>query len=213
MSTKDILSNAALIAGEEVHPQVEAIRELAAEIETSDPELLTIEETNILKIAKSHDDSVNLINIEDAIRAGSTREDGFPNLALASYRMSLEKEILYVTVQSDGSVRFRKLYEHNNKWEMQLPESTLPEVTNLTRFFYPREGSTQVPLVPLTLRQKDTDGVVLLFEVADWKLETIRALDPYLLRNVAGYIYEVLGTWNITDLELEVYQAGRKMGA
>jgi len=37
-------------------------------------------------------------------------------------------------------------------------------------------------------------------------------VDPYLIKHAAGYIYYILGTWDITKLELDAYDAARRLG-
>lgn len=58
---------------------------------------------------------------------------------------------------------------------------------------------TPVPFIPPKLRP---DGNIsnywILFEVQDWKSYPA---DPFLLQQVSGWLYSVIGEWELTDLE------------
>lgn len=220
MSTKDVLSRAVLIAGEEVTPQIGTIEELVADIEALAPELRTTEEKQILEVARATKESLPLINLASAIKAGGVRPDGFPNLAVASYVVSFNKEMVETTLYKNGGLVFqdtadwRKKWQH--EWQCTFPAGTLLPPPNNGFFFsgpnYPLCGSASVPTVPTFLRQKDVRDVVLLFEVAEWNKLAPIPTDPYLLRRIAGYVYAILGSWDITERELKAYQAARDLG-
>lgn len=59
--------------------------------------------------------------------------------------------------------------------------------------------SSPVPHIPPKIRPKDEiSGYWILFEVQDW---TEYPADPYLLKKITGYLYAVVGEWDLTDLE------------
>lgn len=101
-------------------------------------------------------------------------------------------------------------------WSLHFPENTFepirfPSWSWLSESVF-KEAQTPTPSVPGILRQKNPEGVILLFEVSRWEEMIQPNLDPYLLRHVVGNVYAVLGTWNITDLEAEAFRAARDLG-
>ena len=117
-------------------------------------------------------------------------------------------------VEEDGAVRFiDQLRPHwrysRGRVETEAGALTLP--TGFVPGHQIREydggaWATLVPIVPPRHRPRrgGLAQYLVLWEVEDWRwhTETARApRDPALLRHVAGDIYAVLGTWDLSDLE------------
>lgn len=211
MTTQDLLSHAVVVAGEEIYPQLGTIAEHVADVGKIPAALRTSDEKALFKVAKASKSSLPLINIATAIKAGGVRPDNYPNLAIASYEMSFQQKDCHVFVNSDGSVVFQDDASDWPGWSSRFPAGTLPAVTGFWSWVFPIGASTAVPLVPSVLRQKNPKDVVLLFEVAEWKPEIRKAVDPYLLKQVAGDIYAVIGTWDVSERELKAYQTARSL--
>ena len=59
--------------------------------------------------------------------------------------------------------------------------------------------SVDVPFIPPAIRPTDEiSGYWILFEVKNW---TEYPADPFLLKKVSGWLYAVIGEWDLTDLE------------
>lgn len=211
MSTQNLLTQAVQLAGEEISPMLGSISDHMKEVEAIPVDLRTESEMELLKVAKAFKRvSAPLLNLTVAIQAGGVREDGYPKLAIASYDMSVSQVRVHTVVHQDGSLEFNG--RGSERWEMEFQSGTMPQVKGMKSWAYPLSASAVVPLVPPSLRQKDYEDLVLLFEVADWDPEVRAIVDPYLLKKVAGDIYAVVATWDITKLELQAYNIARKMG-
>jgi hypothetical protein len=209
MSTHNLLEQAVIVAGTEIRPQLGTIKDIVTELENLDPDLRTDQEKALFKLVKAINTSLPLINLASAITAGGVGSDGFPRLAVASYDMSFRQQDVRVRVDVEGSLWFRGRFRD---WHVSFPDGTLPPVTNIfKKMWYPIEAIDTPPIVPPLLRQANSTNVVLLYEVANWKRVVRAPLDPYLLRQVAGNVYAILGTWDITERELRAYQAARDL--
>jgi len=212
MSVADLLKQSVMVAGEEVKPQIGTMSVLAAELKTINPALLTNEEKRLLKVAEATKESLPLINIASAIKVAGAGPDGLPRLAIASYEMSMGRDDVTVAVRVDGSLEFYT-WMTSKRWSIKLPAETLPKRNRWFLFETPSLCRiTSIPLVPLALRQNEQSDVVLLYEVIDWKRLIVVPGDPYLLRHIAGYVYAILGSWDISQRELDVYQGARNLG-
>lgn len=215
MTTKNLLHEVVEVSVDEIRTSFGSIGDLAEEIKSTKPALRSESEKSILKIARASRTALPLINLSMAIRVGGVRPDGYPNLAVAHYDSSICDTPCQVQVNSNGEVTFSGRFNREIRsewgWEIKLPQGTLPEVGFLASLAYPLTAESPVPLVPLTLRQKTSQDVYLLYEVAEWK-PVRREVDPFLLKRIAGDVYAILGTWDVTKKELEAYQLARHMG-
>ena len=155
--------------------------------------------------------SLPLIDVSRAIKFGGQLKNGLPRLALATYKMSFKGKKVYVEVKRNGRVDFySSSAARNSDRILRLPKETFPRRSELQVLFslrpYTLEARTAVPLVPPELRQEDSKKKFVLFEVNEWE-DVPRPIDPYLLLHVQGYIYAVLGSWDVTEKELSAYQA------
>lgn len=220
MSTKDLLSQAVVIAGQEVTPQVGSLQEMTEEIEGIEPRLRTEEEEGLLRVARATKKNLPLINIAKAIQVGGANPERMPRLAVAPYLGSLERRRVQAYVDEDGRVEFTceisvDLYNH---WQLNLPPQTLPRLEGLARVgnqigIGPALFREHViPLVPPPLRRRQEEGVVLLFEATNWQKPIAYAGDPYLLKHIAGFVYAVLGTWDLSEREVKAYRTAGDLG-
>jgi hypothetical protein len=74
---------------------------------------------------------------------------------------------------------------------------------------YVNEATTQVPYIPPRIRSLVRPGDLVLWETQpeDWSVERPIPLDPAILRHVAGYLCEVIVTWDLTPLEASAIRA------
>jgi len=128
--------------------------------------------------------------------------------------MSFAGEKVFVKVTKSGAVTYHGHGKDN--WNISFPAGTLARFRSQEWVFddrvFPMKAWAVVPIVPPELRQDNPNDVVVLFEVVAWKRLTPLRADPYLLKKVAGNIYAVIGTWDITERELRAYQTARDLG-
>lgn len=88
----------------------------------------------------------------------------------------------------------------SRRWEFLglLPETTFKGTRRHIQF------EAMAPHIPPHLRPKTLDRYTLLWE-ANW--EKLAPVDPALLRQVAGDLYVVVATWDLTELERAVLNA------
>jgi len=191
------------------------INEKALELKKIPKSLRTDTENQLLEIKKAQREYTNLIDISKALSYGNTiikgPSSGFPHLALAQFIIS-DKQQISVEVDGEGNVRyFPRGWESHWCREFQ---QVFAKVSGFRSLRYPIEADTNVPLAPLSLRDYAKSGIYdVLFEVAEWNnVRTNTLLDPYVLKYIAGSIYAVIGSWDITTLELKAYQAARNIG-
>lgn len=214
MSTLNLLQQSVVYAQDEADAQVLGLPERYQDILNLHPDLRTKQEaalvTLIEGVLEARRNNLPIVNIATAIRTGGVK-DKFPCLALATYEASIKRLEVQVRVNSDGSARFySEVFMHSSS--VDLPAGTLPRAGFFSSWYYPVSATTIVPLVPPALRQSDASGHLVLFEVSEWGEFRSAALDPYLLKQIAGNIYSVVGSWDITELELEAYQKARTLG-
>jgi len=73
-----------------------------------------------------------------------------------------------------------------------------------------RQWETDVPLIPIGIRPPSLVGYKILFE-PDWAIvaRTSVSYDPYLLKEVIGVYYQVVASWDVTELEINAMRAAR----
>jgi hypothetical protein len=129
-------------------------------------------------------------------------------------------------IQRDGSVEFidRVRPWHNYRKGIyaiaagfELPADFVAG-ENLSNAWYSTAWAAQVPIVPPKLRPRgghvNLSNYATLWEVDDWQWmrDPAPACDPALLRHVAGDIYAVVATWDLTELERLVL-SGRRLAS
>lgn len=210
MSTASILQQSIIVAGQEITPIIGSLQERAEKIAQFDPNLYTDEEEKLLEIYRLAQGSTRLINIQSAIMVGGANEKGFPRLAIANYFLSLARKRVWTQVNRRGAVSFENDPNWPD-WNWRCPAGTLPAWKGLGKLRSDRYASTTVPQVPLELRQPSGKGVYVLFEVNEWRPE-VRPVDPVLLQYIGGDICAILGTWDLTEKEVEVIRATKQLG-
>jgi len=167
--------------------------------------MLTQKEKSLLKYIKNKElFNVPALDVDEAFRVAGANERGLPRLAIASYDSSINSKKIQLTMFDGGSAGFS--YERITKPSDAYYTTKNGIFTNSRR--YSDRASTDVPLIPPELRQKDTRNVFVLFEVAKWDEEP-RPVDPYLLRKIDQNLFIILGTWDLTQFEIDTYQACR----
>lgn len=132
-----------------------------------------------------------LINLSEVIKTAGTFESGLPRLAVL--RADLGK--CFCRRWQDGSVRFGEL-QWSRKGDINFPSGTFERRNE------PVDGKAIVPLIPPQFRPVESQlkNYHILWE-AEWK--TIPK-DPALLKKLAGDLYVVVATWDLTPLEQAV---------
>jgi hypothetical protein len=126
-----------------------------------------------------------IIDVQAAFHTTGLNEKNQPLLAMAR----ADWQICYFhrwQRRFSGSRRYRSngFRIPNNAWNWNLGRGDL---------------ETPVPFLPPTLRPTDSlTNYWILFEVKDWQEYSA---DPFLLKRVSGWLYAVIGEWELTDLE------------
>lgn len=213
MSTVNILEKAVKVGEENINAHIGNTLSKLDQINSIPEELRTENEEELFKILKASKQSLPLLNVETAIKAGGIFPNRLPRLAIAPYFLSIDNEPLYAVVSSKGGVQYTDQDDHTCGNYNRFPNVGLPMPKGLFEFlpFYPRMAGTAVPLVPALLRQKDNRNLYVLFEVEEWSLVR-RVVDPYLLKHISGSIYAILGAWDVTNLEIKSFQVAKDLG-
>ena len=207
MDTQTLLQVAVSTSQEDAVGELKDILEYAESLKNLPPDQLTDEEKKMLPIAKAFWDHLPVVDITLAIKAGGVFPTGLPKLALAPYYLSLERGKITVEITRWGSFTYSHRDLQKMKWRIILSNNILPT----SEIKGDLAGEILVPLVPPTLRQSDHGDLVILFEVGEWKHAT-PSRDPYLLKHLVGDYYAVLGSWNVTDLEIRAFNKARRIG-
>jgi hypothetical protein len=173
-------------------------------------------------------DDVALISLSKTIAAGGTttrtlvhrrgseheRREDYLLPTLAACRSSA-RFVYSLGVEQDGSVKFIDQLQpwwnyRSGRIELEPGSFELPHGytagQRIDTWSGSRAWSALVPIVPpkhMTRENMNLDGFVTLWEVDDWQWRRDPAppRDPALLQRVAGDIYAVLATWDLTELE------------
>lgn len=147
-----------------------------------------------------------------------------PRLAVA---LADARFVFTLGIEQDGSVRFcDRLLPWHNYESGRFDLATGFDVDSETFYGGDRIGSwtreawaAQVPIIPLGVREKaglridaNLRTYAILWEADDWRWmrDPAPTRDPALLRHVAGDIYAVLATWDLTEVERLVL-SGRRL--
>lgn len=141
----------------------------------------------LYKWASTH----RLINVHEALKAMGLNEMGLPKLALARATWG-------TCFYSEREQAFSSSNRYfTNKYAIKLPSRTFSSLGSWKFAYAP------VPHVPPSLRPEDGDlsNYHILFEVKEWK---VYPADPFLLKQISGWIFAILGEWDLTDLERSI---------
>ena len=126
-----------------------------------------------------------LLDVAQALKETGTWENGNPKLALARGDW---KTVFYNTWYNSFSSSGRYFTKN---YAIKLPAGTYPD--SYVRI------STSVPHVPPSIRpDDDISKYHILFEVQKWDEYPA---DPFLLKQISGWIFAVIREWELTDLE------------
>lgn len=185
-----------LISQDEAQRKLEQYRSIVTKKRTKEDDKLQSLYAAVSKGAR-------VINIANAFRETGLNEKHQPKLAIA------RADWPTVYCHRDGS---RVTFGDTRRWNAQattknilLPYGTynLPE-----HRAWPipwRHLSSPVPHIPPQLRPKfRLHNYHILFEVESWEEY---AVDPFLLRRIAGHLYVVEAEWELTQLEASLLGA------
>ncbi len=164
----------------------------------------------ISRLATAYERAVEgtpVIQLSAAIVAGGTFADGLPRVAIARSdrrRVTAGRSPWRDTVRCGW-----RRYDLRAPWEEETLEIGVawPRPTAEVR------GETIVPLVPPDALEAAGVGrsrlpkLLTLFEVEAWR--PVPPVDPALLQHIAGDLYAVLATWDLTPLERAVIAGTR----
>lgn len=141
----------------------------------------------LYKWASTH----TLINVHQALRETGLNDQGLPKLALA--RANWE-----TCFYSEINQAFSSSNRHfTSRYAIKFPSQTFPHTQGPWRQAY-----APVPHIPPTIRPEgDLSNYHILFEVKEWK---VYPADPFLLKQIYGWIFAILGEWDLTDLERSI---------
>lgn len=138
-----------------------------------------------------------LIDLPAAIRSGGEFDNGLPRLAV----MWADQPWCYLSRTPQGHVSFTWSYwPASNARRFDVRDALAPR--NYGE--YP-DGKvrSQVPIIPPQHRPAKSTlrNHAVLWEVEEWAVAPRPPGDPALLRNLAGDLWTVEATWDLTELE------------
>lgn len=129
-----------------------------------------------------------LIDVSRAFQSTGLNEKGQPKLAMAR----ADWEICWWHRWDRRFSNSRRYYKANS---FRVPEIAW----DWNRAVQNGDLSVPVPFVPPAIRPEgDMNKFWILFEVQNW---TEYPADPFLLQRVSGWLYAVIGEWELTELE------------
>lgn len=138
----------------------------------------------IYKWAAEH----TLIDVAQALKETGLRENGHPKLALAKADWNTVFYSEYNRAYSSSNRYFTKTYA------IKLPIGTYHHPNSFWLNL-----SSPVPHIPPHLRPDDNlSRYHVLFEVEKWNEYST---DPFLLKQISGWIFAIIGEWDLTELE------------
>jgi len=129
-----------------------------------------------------------VLDVANALKETGTNEHGHPKLAFARANWSTVHYSTWENAFSSSDRYWNKTYA------IKLPTGTYsnPNVKWIRL-------SSPVPFAPPALRPEDSVSKYhILFEVEKW---TEYPADPFLLKHITGWLYAVIGEWDLTELE------------
>lgn len=210
MSTADILVASIQTAQTEMGGERDLIIESARKISEIKKEHRTQEEKDILTFAHLIETNVPLINIVTAFSVGGLNEQRLPALGMAPYEHSMSRKKAEVRINPmTGFVRFGS--EFDSGWHLSIPAGTFSFTWLEKLRLGTKQAETAIPTVPMELRDHYKNDVFLLFEVPKWE-NVMSYTDPYLIKHIAGFVYAILGSWDLTNKEVEAFRLSMKLG-
>lgn len=164
------------------------------------------EDAAIMKGYKALSVGKRLLELRPAIIRGGFDHNGLPRLAVTRS----DAERCWIRIHPDGRFAFSPdadWYRTRHKHRFTFSEGSAPQVERRAGFW--EEFQSTVPLVPAGLRPRGSlSRYFTLFEVEQWtKTRPPAPRDPALLRHLAGDLYVVVATWNLTSLERAILGA------
>lgn len=138
-----------------------------------------------------------VVDLLAVMRGCGLDAQGCPKLAI----IRADARECWLRIRSDRSAQFAmdRWARSSRRRHIDLPPGTLPEGA---RPIYDSHSAI-VPTIPPHLRPSRTalDKFDILWE-ANWR--RIAPKDPMLLRRLRGYLYAVVATWDLTEVEQAV---------
>lgn len=158
---------------------------------------MTSREHYIYVLGKALGESIPIIDIEVALRSAGCHPDiakMWPKLAFCRADQSRCEAVL----RDNGSVNF----------DSQITVPDMVPMPKFIRFWLGgRRWQADVPLVPTKIRPDDLRKYCILWEPV-WE-SVPKVADPYLLKYIIGSYYQVIASWNVTELEISIMRAAR----
>lgn len=172
------------------------------------------EHESLVKAYESLAEGTPLISLQEAIQSAGFDERMRPKLAIARADRTQVK-FTWSSMSTFGVFDTRR----NTMWS-----DTLIVMANLGRMHGQRtptgyrieiQAYALVPMIPAEVRNRMKGKVseyLILWEVEEWSDDPLRAepdRDPLLLKHIAGDLYAVLDSWDLTDIERLVMRGRR----
>lgn len=180
------------------------VEEKLAEYESVPAEQRTAEDTALRTGYRAARRGRAVISLPRAVAAGGFHDSGLPRLAVVRatatecYAWWDRSALIYA---SDEFADNRKALVAKRTVRVPMSGDDLPARRPGSGW---NRGRTLVPLVPPACRSywPGMRSCHILWEVEEWELVAPR--DPALIHHLLGDLWEVLSTWNLTDLERAV---------
>jgi hypothetical protein len=170
-----------------------------AEYEAVDPAARSVLDEALVRAYRAVTGGAQLIRLSEAVRAGGFDDRGMPRFAVAGAgwgQVTCWWAGQHVIFADDPNRQNRGAAVGHHSLRIRFPDGTRPPNAY-------RAGLAMVPPVPPGKRPRR--GLLsrchILWE-AEWDMTAPR--DPWLIRRVAGDLWRVLSTWDLTELERAV---------
>lgn len=181
---------------------LEAFRAYRAAVRTRHSQ----EDAAIMRGYKVLAKGLSVLDLYAAIKRGGVNHLHRPRFAV----MRADATRIRMTRQTNGAVSFIRA-GHLQSWSrwhrVTIPAGILPPVPGGWEERAAVEADAIVPLVPPRLRPAAALSNYHVLWEAEW--ENIPPRDPVLLRHLAGALYAVVATWDLTPLERAVLEGRR----
>lgn len=147
------------------------------------------EDADFRRLYRAASSGKPILDVSVALKETGVTEKGHPRLALAR-----------ATWQTVHYFPWRQTFSCTSEWhrESKARDIRLPFVDKSWALCR-NSLRTPVPFIPPAIRPQDSlEKYHILFEVPSWEEYSA---DPFLLRHIAGWLFVVVGEWELTDLE------------
>lgn len=181
--------------------QFDRLAELGEKLEPVEWDDMTEREKQLWNIHRATANGFPIIKPEHALRHGGAMDGKrLPKLAFGK----ASRDMAQLTVHPGGTARF------GDWWMGIFVRNFLPALPWPASWSGAKDFSTPTPVIHPGIRPKGSlDNYAILWEPEGWTRVARPAGDPYLLNKISDDLYAVLGSWDLTELEVAAFQAAR----